>query len=136
MSSAGGLRLRCPVARCHRQCGSMRRSSNAAIRRRSNDSTRHKEILNLSVALAPAMSIRAISGFEELGCPRFTCAMGVWPYASFTDTDGPGANDRWTYIRDSILPIWTGMNVDQRTEWVKKRLDIIRNSQEARYDGF
>jgi hypothetical protein len=96
----------------------------------------YKDILNLCVALAPAMSIRAISGFEELGCPRFTCAMGVWPYASFTDTDGPGANDRWTYIRDSILPIWTGMNVDQRTEWVKKRLDIIRNSQEAKYDGF
>lgn len=96
----------------------------------------YAEIVSLSVALAPAMSIKAISGFEELGCPSFSCAKGIWPYASFTDTDGPDKNDRWAYIRDSILPVWTGMNVDQRTEWVKKRLDIIRNSQEAKYDGF
>lgn len=96
----------------------------------------YADISKLSVALSPAMSIKAISGFEELGCPSFSCAKGIWPYASFTDTDGPDENDRWAYIRDSILPVWTGMDVDQRTEWVKKRLDIIRNSQEAKYDGF
>ena len=96
----------------------------------------YADISKLSVALSPAMSIKAISGFEDLGCPRFTCAKGVWPYASFTDTDGPDENDRWAYIRDSILPVWTGMDGNQRTEWVKKRLDIIRNSQEAKYDGF
>ena len=86
----------------------------------------------LSLALKPAFSWNAKSGLESFGCPTFIDAAGTWPFANWMDTDPAEKNDRWKYIRDSILPVWTAMGGDGRTDWVKQRLDIIRNSPGAK----
>ncbi|RLS49827.1 MAG: hypothetical protein DWH87_03050 [Planctomycetota bacterium] len=96
----------------------------------------YADMSRLSLALSPAFSWNAKSGLESFGCPTFVDAVGTYPFANWMDTDPAGKNDRWKYIRDSILPVWGGMGGDGRTDWVKQRLDIIRNSQEAKYDGF
>ena len=96
----------------------------------------YADMSRLSLALSPAFSWNAKSGLESFGCPTFVGAVGTWPFANWMDTDSAAKNDRWKYIRDSILPVWGGMGGDGRTDWVKQRLDIIRNSQGAKYDGF
>jgi hypothetical protein len=92
----------------------------------------YADMAGLSIALAPAFSWNAKSGLESFGCPTFVDAAGTWPFANWMDTDSAAKNDRWKYIRDSILPVWVGMGGDGRTDWVKQRLDIIRNSRGAR----
>ena len=96
----------------------------------------YADMAEITWALKPAFSWNAISGLEEFGCPTFNDALGAWPLASWMDTDPADQNDRWKYIRDSILPVWVDMGSDGRTDWVKRRLDVIRNSQEIKYDGF
>ena len=91
----------------------------------------YADMARLSLALAPAFSWNAKSGLESFGCPTFVDAAGTWPFANWMDTDSAVKNDRWKYIRDSILPVWGGMGGDGRTDWVKQRLDIIRNSRGA-----
>jgi len=92
----------------------------------------YAEMAALSLALKPAFSWNAKSGLEGFGCPTFVDAVGTYPFANWMDTDPAGKNDRWKYIRDSILPVWGGMGGDGRTDWVKQRLDIIRNSPGAK----
>ena len=92
----------------------------------------YADMARLSLALAPAFSWNAKSGLESFGCPTFVDAVGTYPSANWMDTDPAEKNDRWKYIRDSILPVWGGMGGDGRTDWVKQRLDIIRNSRGAR----
>ena len=92
----------------------------------------YADMSRLSLALSPAFSWNAKSGLESFGCPTFVDAAGTWPFANWMDTDPAGKNDRWKYIRDSILPVWGGMGGDGRTDWVKQRLDIIRNSPGAK----
>jgi hypothetical protein len=92
----------------------------------------YAEMEALSLALKPAFSWNAKSGLESFGCPAFVDAVGTWPFANWMDTDPAEKNDRWKYIRDSILPVWGGMGGDGRTDWVNQRLDIIRNSPGAK----
>jgi hypothetical protein len=92
----------------------------------------YAEMAALSLALKPAFSWNAKSGLESFGCLAFVDAVGTWPFANWMDTDPAEKNDRWKYIRDSILPAWGGMGGDGRTDWVKQRLDIIRNSPGAK----
>lgn len=92
----------------------------------------YADMSRLSLALSPAFSWNAKSGLESFGCPTFVGAVGTWPFANWMDTDSAAKNDRWKYIRDSILPVWGGMGGDGRTDWVKQRLDIIRNSPGAK----
>ena len=92
----------------------------------------YADMARLTLALAPAFSWNAKSGLESFGCPTFVDAVGTWPFANWMDTDSAAKNDRWKYIRDSILPVWGGMGGDGRTDWVKQRLDIIRNSPGAK----
>ena len=92
----------------------------------------YADMARLSPALKPAFSWNAKSGLESFGCPTFVGAVGTWPFANWMDTDSAAKNDRWKYIRDSILPVWGGMGGDGRTDWVKQRLDIIRNSPGAK----
>jgi hypothetical protein len=92
----------------------------------------YAEMAALSLALKPAFSWNAKSGLESFGCLAFVDAVGTWPFANWMDTDPAEKNDRWKYIRDSILPAWGGMGGDGRTDWVNQRLDIIRNSPGAK----
>ena len=92
----------------------------------------YAEMAALSLALKPAFSWNAKSGLESFGCPPFIESLGKVMSANWMDTDPAEKNDRWKYIRDSILPVWVGMGGNGRTDWVKQRLDIIRNSPGAR----
>jgi hypothetical protein len=92
----------------------------------------YADMARLSIALRPAFSWNAKSGLESFGCPPFVDSLGKLTSTNWMDTDPAEKNDRWKYIRDSILPVWGGMGGDGRTDWVKQRLDIIRNSPGAK----